>query len=622
MDQEIEEIKENVIEARLLELKKYYPQFFDKQGQFQIDKFEEFIGQVGGNLNREGFTLNFLGKEYAKLQEDVPTNTLITPDVKTNFNDNNKDSENIYIVGDNLSALKHLRKSYSESIKLIYIDPPYNTGKGDFTYPDKFEFTKEKLADILGDEDKAERIFELQGKSSHSAWLTFMLPRISIAYKLLKKDGVMLFSIDENEYANLKLLCDDIFGEMNKLPTFIWQNKKGGGNDSTHVAEETEYILAYARDISELPPLFEVYSSEYLKRYKEEDDIGRYYWDTFKRKSGKQYYPITAPDGTVLEYDENGNKISWLRSEKRFYSDLEIGDVKFVNHNGKWNVHFKQRLPKGKKPRNLLVLTENGTNSDGSDEILNYFGAEVFTNPKPSSLIKYFIEVLTRNEDIVLDFFSGSGTTADAVFQVNADTNGDRKFILVQLPEPTKDNSNARNLGYKTIDEIGRERIRKAAEKVLNNIKTHVDLGFKTYYAHERPVLALDEIEEFSNSEEVQDSLGISIENNVEKYAYLDASGRDTLLTTWMLNDGEGLGIEPKEIKFFDYVGFKRGNRLYLIDEGFNSNNVAELLRQIDSKILVLSNVTVFAHSMSFEVRHELNIALRTRTGISLEVRY
>ncbi|GED14721.1 site-specific DNA-methyltransferase [Aneurinibacillus migulanus] len=622
MNEEIEKIKEIVLDERLVELKKNYPQFFDKQNQFQIDKFAEFIGQAGGEINREGFSLNFLGKEYAKLQVDAPTNTVVTPDVKTNFDEVNKDSENIYIVGDNLNVLKHLRNSYSGSIKLIYIDPPYNTGKGDFTYPDNFEFTKEKLVKILGDEDKAEKIFDLQGKSSHSAWLTFMFPRLSLAHKLLKKDGVIVISIDENEYANLKLLCDDIFGEANKLPTFIWQNKKGGGNDSTHVAEETEYILAYARDISELPPLFEVYSSEYLKRYKEEDDIGKYYWDTFKRKSGKQYYPIKAPDGTILEYDENGNKISWLRSEKRFKSDLEIGDVKFVNNNGNWNIHFKQRLPKGKKPRNLLVLTENGTTSDGSEEILNYFGAEVFTNPKPTSLIKYFIEILTGNQDTVLDFFSGSGTTADALFQVNAETNGDRKFILVQLPEPTKEDSNARKKGYESIDELGRERIRKAAEEICKKSNTHIDLGFKTYFIHERPTKALEEIEEFGNDGVVQETLGISVAHYVDKYAYRDASGRETLVTTWLLDDGEGLGIEAENVKFLDYTGYKRGKRLYLIDEGFTSDNVVELLRQIDSKELVVSNVTVYAHSMNFEEMRELDIALRTRAGISLEKRY
>ncbi|MGR5874088.1 site-specific DNA-methyltransferase [Bacillus pacificus] len=291
---------------------------------------------------------------------------------------------------------------------MIYIDPPYNTGDDGFIYPDKFEFDDETLKDMFGMNDKEfERLKSIQGTATHSAWLTFMYPRLWLAKRLLKENGVILLSIDDNEQANLTLLLNEIFGEGNKLPPFTWQNKKGGGNDSTHVAEETEVVLVYAKNINLVPKLFESYNSEYVKRYKEEDAYGRFYWDTFKRKSGKQYYPIEAPDGTILQYDEQGNEISWLRSEGRFYQDLENGEVKFVkNRAGEWNVHFKQRIPNGKKPRS--ILSDKGTTASGSQEILNYFSKEVFSNPKPTTLIEYFIEVFTDDKAIILDFFAGS----------------------------------------------------------------------------------------------------------------------------------------------------------------------------------------------------------------------
>lgn len=188
----IEEIQEEVRNIRLEELKGYYPQFFNKEGEFDFSEFKDYLLNNDINVTTDGFSLNFVGKEYAKLLVDTPTDTLISPNEKDNSQDINVDSENIYIIGDNIDALKHLRKSYTNSIDAIYIDPPYNTGSDDFTYPDKFQFSIEKLSEIFGDEEKAERVYNLSGKSSHSAWLTFMLPRIAIAYKLLKNEGVML----------------------------------------------------------------------------------------------------------------------------------------------------------------------------------------------------------------------------------------------------------------------------------------------------------------------------------------------------------------------------------------------------------------------------------------------
>lgn len=206
------------------------PEYFDSTGSFMIDRLQQALQDGDVDLTREGYELKFLGKSYAKYLTSTKTETVVVPDLEHNSKPENADSENLYIVGDNLDALKHLLGSYTGQVKCIYIDPPYNTGFDGFVYNDDFGFTPKQLVDKIGlDEDEAERVLDLQGKSSHSAWLTFMYPRLQLAKELLANDGVIFISIDENEYANLVNLTSEIFGESNSLATFIWQKKKGGG---------------------------------------------------------------------------------------------------------------------------------------------------------------------------------------------------------------------------------------------------------------------------------------------------------------------------------------------------------------------------------------------------------
>jgi len=316
----------------------------------------------------------------------------------------------ILIEGDNLEALTALSYTHEGKIDVIYIDPPYNTGNKDFVYNDSFVDTEDSYR--------------------HSKWLSFMNKRLKIAKKLLSDKGVIFISIDDNEQANLKLLCDEVLGAKNCIGMEIWQKKKGGSNDSRHLATEHEYILFYAKSKEDLKEIYIPYEGEYLSRYKEIDEIGRFFWDTFKRKSGKQYYAITCPDGTVLEKEENGEPISWLRSEQRFLSDLQKGETRIIKINGKWTVHFKQRMPEGYKPRSIVV--DKGTTSTGADEIKDIFNSNyVFSNPKPSSLVKYLIEFDNSKDSTILDFFAGSGTTLHATMQLNAEDGGHRQCILV-----------------------------------------------------------------------------------------------------------------------------------------------------------------------------------------------
>lgn len=454
-------------------------------GKIDVLKLQELLAQDAAETS-ERFGLFWPGKQRALRVAQMPTTATLRPQPEKSKNWDT--TKNVFIEGDNLEVLKILQKHYHGKIKMIYIDPPYNTGK-DFVYPDNF---KEGLENYLewtrqvNDEGKKiSTNSETEGRY-HSNWLNMMYPRLKLARNLLSDDGVIFISINDHEYDNLKKVCNEIFGEGNVIATLIWKNKNGGGNDSKYVAVEHEYVLMVARNQSNLPRLFVDHSDDYLARYKEADSEGRFYWDTFKRKSGKQYYPVTAPDGTVIEFDELGNRISWLRSADRFQSDLESGEVRFVRLGDKWSVQFKQREPEGKKPRS--ILTEEGTTSSGSAEVLNLFGKNVFDNPKPTALIAFLANIVTREDDVILDFFAGSSTTAHAIMKLNARDGGSRKYIQVQLPEPTADGSVAQAAGYKTVADVSRTRIDLAASALaeetsgmLLDSSKNTDVGYRYF---------------------------------------------------------------------------------------------------------------------------------------------
>lgn len=334
-------------------------------------------------------------------------------------------SKNMIIQGDNLEALKSLLPRYENKIKCIYIDPPYNTGNENWIYNDNVNDPKIQkwLGKVVGPESK--------DLTRHDKWLCMMYPRLKLLQKLLSDDGVIFISIDDNEQANLKLVCDEIFGSCNFICELIWKKKKGGSNDSKYVATEHEYIIMFSKNKENLEKIFIEYDTKYTSRYKEKDEKGYYFWDTFKRKSGKQYYPITCPDGTVLENDENGEPISWLRSKNRFLSDLNDGEVRLIKNNGKWTVHFKQRMPSGYKPRS--IITEYGTTSSGTEELKCIFNKNVFNNPKPYELIEFLLKFRNDKNMVILDSFAGSGTTAHAVLNMNKADGGNRRFILIEM---------------------------------------------------------------------------------------------------------------------------------------------------------------------------------------------
>lgn len=450
----------------------------------------------------EAYEFTWVGKKAAIVEANKPIRKTLRP-----CKEESKDwdtTENLYIEGDNLEVLKLLQESYLGKVKMIYIDPPYNTGN-DFIYADDFMRSQEEENAQMGMYDEDEnRLFKNTDTNGrfHSDWCSMIYSRLHLAKNLLTDDGVIFISIDDSEAKNLKNICDEVFGAANFVAQLIWQNKKGGGNDSTHIAIEHEYILTYAKNIALLGEFYESYSDDYIKRYKEEDDIGRFFWDTFKRKAGKQYYPITCPDGTVLEYDEDGNAISWLRSKARFDSDVAAGEIRIIKIGEKWSVQFKQRIPLGKTPRSIFttetVIDDRGTTSTGASDVYDYFKKDVFSNPKPVELIRFLLGFGLGENDIVLDFFSGSGTTAEAVMRSNLE-GGKNKFILVQLPENidplvNSSSANAKRVAENAVSvldemerphlltELAKERIRRAGDKIKSEspmTTQDLDIGFR-----------------------------------------------------------------------------------------------------------------------------------------------
>ena len=546
---------------------------------------------VDGNEERYQFT--WPDKKKSVLLANAPINKTLRPCREESVDFDN--TENLYIEGDNLEVLKLLQETYLGKIKMIYIDPPYNTGN-DFVYADNFSQSTEEYLENSGQfDDEGNRLvknFDSNGRF-HTDWLNMIYPRLRIAKDLLTDDGVIFISIDDNEVRNLKNVCDDIFGAGNFVAQLIWQNKKGGGNDSKYVAIEHEYILVYARNINELANFYETYSEDYIKRYKEKDDIGRFFWDTFKRKSGKQYYPITCPDGTILEYDEDGNPISWLRSKARFDSDIKTGEIRIVDVNGKWSVQFKQRIPLGKTPRSIFttqtVISDKGTTSVGASDVYEYFKKDVFSNPKPVELIKFLCGFGLCENDIILDFFSGSGTTAEAVMR-NAVEECKAKYILVQLPENIEpmllsSSANAKRVAENAIavltelnkpffiTELAKERIRRAAKKIAEeNPDAKFDGGFRVLKCDTSNMTNV-----YYNPAEYEPSLFTSLEDNIKE----DRTSEDLLFQV-MIDLGVLLSSKIDETTIAGKKVFNVENN-YLIacfDDNITEEVITEIAKQ------------------------------------------
>lgn len=606
-------------------LKADFPQFFGKDGEFCLDRFKKMLRSSDIILSKEGYELNFLGKSYARYLSSTKTETFISPDIAENAKEENKNSENLYIVGNNLDALKHLLGSYAGKIKCIYIDPPYNTDSNAFVYPDNFSFDAKELAYTIGiEEEEAERIINLKGKSSHSAWLTFMYPRLILARELLSDDGVIFISIDDNEQANLKMACDEVFGEENFLSNVIWERAFAPVNLMKHFSRSHDFILCYAKNEAIAVNKGIQRSGEADNRYSNPDNDPRGVWQSDNLSVGPaveaNIYPIKTPSGRVVEPPAGR---SWSLSEKVFSERLQDNRIWFGS-DGNGVPRMKRFLSELRKtgitPMTIWKYADVGHSQDASKKLKDLFDDKmVFDYPKPVDLIKQAISLYTNNDDVSLDFFSGSATTAHAVMQLNAADGGNRKYILVQLPEQIKEDKPAYKAGYRTIDEIGRERIRRAAKKIKEETNADIDYGFKTYYLNELKEDVLTDLLSFD------DNPKLVLDDTVGIFDTAKAKGKDAILTTYLALDGYGLSAKTEEYKLSSYTADKIEGSLYIIEQGLQSEDVMELIRRIENLELDITRVVIYTSSISFNVLHELkkNLAnLRNNKRVELIERY
>lgn len=442
----------------------------------------------------EAYEFTWVGKKASIVEANKPIRKTLRPYLEESVDWDT--TENLYIEGDNLEVLKLLQESYLGKVKMIYIDPPYNTGK-DFIYNDDFKMTREEYADEIGELDEdGNRMFKNTDSNGrfHSDWCSMMYSRLMIARMLLSENGAIFISIDDSEQENLKKICDEIFGATNFIAKFI-RKGSGGRQDSKYYAIIHEYILCYSKDCEKF------ISGKIIKNKDKypyfDKSLNKYYKTQLLRKWGDKskrsdrpnlYYSIIDPDGDehypMLSELEEGR---WRWKKETMAQNIEAGLVEFKKQDGRWVAYEKVLEPNEGENKTKLYTTiiDDISNSSGVSLIKSLFNQELFSYPKPVELIKRSMQLgNVGNDDIVMDFFSGSSTTAHAVMQLNAEDGGNRKFIMVQLPEKTDEKSEAYKAGYKNICEIGKERIRRAGRKIKeeNPLTTQdLDVGFRVF---------------------------------------------------------------------------------------------------------------------------------------------
>lgn len=467
---------------RLEALRLLMPEVFDEG---HID-WEKLKAALGGNVNfaNERYVLNWAGKsEVFRVMQQPSTATLVPCREESVDFDN---TQNVFIEGENMEVLKVLQKSYFRKVKMIYIDPPYNTGSDSFIYPDKFSESKEEYLRRVGDKNEEgymtrDGMFRKNAKENgqyHSNWLNMMMPRLYLAKSLLREDGVIFISIDDNEVHNLRLLMNEIFGEENFVAQFIWHAKKGGGSDSGKIVTDQEYVLCYLKSDNPAGALQKVeLVGETLDK---QDEKGNYRrgrelnkWGSNSRREDRptMYFPIKGPNGKeVYPIRNDGSEGRWRWGKKAMEAIVEAGDVEFVERQDGTYIAYEKIRNTDVRFKPYRTFINCGTTADGSKLIKSIFGAKYFDFPKPLDLITILANIGLGENDIVLDFFSGSGTTAHAVMELNKD-GGNRKYICVQLPELCDEKSEAYKAGYKTISEISKERIRRAGARIRKEVE-------------------------------------------------------------------------------------------------------------------------------------------------------
>jgi len=649
-------------------LKIHFPHCFDKDGNFQLEKFKNNLTEKEINFSAESYGLDWLGKSYARLLASDPATTLLKADETHNTLPENANSENLLIKGDNLEVLKHLANAYYEQVKMIYIDPPYNTGSDGFTYQDDRKFTVKELQNLIGvDAEKAKRILDFtQSKSnSHSAWLTFMYPRLYIAKQLLKNDGVIFVSIDESEVAQLQLLLDEVFGEENFVA--LAPRKTGAGSAATRSESElrklNDYVFIYQKNNL-------IFNKKNMgeKEFPLSDENGDYLLGQFQASGSdatrsarkNMYYPIyVLEDDTlttikpetfkeeILPNKVKGEDGRWLWTPEKFEKDKSL-----IHYDG---TKLQRKIYFDPEKDNTIYQAEKAwldqfTNASGTKRFNELFEPHkgIFSNPKPVELIKHLINLINVNEDesvIILDFFGGSGTTGDAVMQINSEEYKNLKFILVQIPEPIDPKKNKVSFDFvkdelkaePIIFEITKERLKRVAQNLRKanqsrvsakeiekeNLEGTLDLEFK-----DEKIKQLNfEISTLKNQDlgfKIFETTPIWEDYNFEAEQFdssqtLFDAGKLTeddikaLLTTWKTYDGITLTQELESVDLSGYTAYYGNGRLYLMNKGFTTDSLKSLLEKIDTdKHFEPKSIIAFGYHLESKSLREISENVKT----------
>ncbi len=691
----------------LNELKTKLPEFFvdekyDDDGNrlsrsyFDIEKFKQSLSENNINELNEGYQLSFIGKDYAKKQAGEKATAVVVPDIKHNNEEINKNSKNLFFTGDNLEVLRHLQNNYRNSIDVIYIDPPYNTGNDGFVYPDKFEYSDEILKNMFGlNDEELGKLKSIQGKATHSAWLTFMYPRLAISKRLLSDEGFILISIDEHEIGNLNLLGNEIFGENNFVENFIWI-KNSTKNLSATTSTNHEYVVCYSKNkeiieslnmfrkdkpgLKQVDAILRTANEKKWTVEKTERELKSFYRKSPELKGISMYNRvelrydallaqkclkaytidnISAPKatGVAATYDVIHPKTGLpCKSPTRGWAFTRETMQEHIDND---LIHFYEdetKVPRFKRfldtVRTEVMKSTIEDFTDGKKELMRLFDGEaLFSNAKPTTLIKSLIAM--KEKGVILDFFAGSGTTADAVLQLNAEDGGNRQFIMVQIDEPTyeiekekkvarKGSETAFNAGYMSVDEISRERIKRASQKIQEErgltLPENFDGGFKHYRVVKPTQATLNDLESYDpNSGMFFDSKGQMVymgetdfDNMIDPFSSEglkvegEASGVDTILTTWMIQDGYKMDSSINKYTMEGYdIYYVDEARLYLIGSNWESNHTRELLNKIGNYELNVQTIIVYGYSFGLESMRELELGLKQLpTKVNLMKRY
>lgn len=590
-------------------LQMVFPECF-VEGRLDIDKLLSLCGEYITD-DYEKYEFKWKGKsDCLRLAQKRSTGTLRPcPEESVNFDI----TQNLYIEGDNLEVLKLLQKSYFRKVKMIYIDPPYNTGN-DFVYEDDFADPLARYKEITEQTTKSNP--ETMGRY-HTNWLNMMYPRLRLASNLLKDDGVIFISIDDGEQANMRKLCDEVFGEENFMAQIIWQKVYSPRMDVQGFSTSHDYVLCYVK--SNIEGIRQEAFSQNSAQFNFVDpQNGKKYRRRSIRKEGSaslrsdrpnSWFALVAPDGSeVYPYKPDGTEGRWRWDINTYKTKEQQGLVEWVKTENGWQAYAKQYLETDavKPPETLWLHQEVGHNHSAAEELKKLLNGKLFDSPKPKELILKMLKIATYsdNDDIILDFFSGSATTAHAVMQLNAEDGGNRHFIMVQLPEVCGDNTEAAKAGYKNICEIGKERIRRVGKKIVENedgqytldgTRMAMDVGFKVFKLDSSNLKVWDDTP-------ITDDVNVLLNRMAGHVDGLkpDRSDKD-LIYEILLKMGYPLTVDFSVDKVSEVTVYKvsNGDMLICLQSGITAEHIEKLAEQKPKKIVISESALIDDSAMS-----------------------